>query len=166
MAESRTIIPSAAPRTSSASCSIPSRSSAPCSKPKSTAPTTIPCSIPPPATCCTAATSTADIPAWRWTCSKIGVANIADLIDRQMALLCNPHTNNGLPADLVARTGTRSGQPSRLQGHANFRLRPGGRGARSSPCPPAFSAAAPNRTIRTRSAWAPSPPATPCASSN
>jgi histidine ammonia-lyase len=37
---------------------------------------------------------------------KIGVANIADLIDRQMALLCNPHTNNGLPADLVARTGT------------------------------------------------------------
>ena len=36
---------------------------------------------------------------------KIGVANIADLIDRQMALLCNPHTNNGLPADLVARAG-------------------------------------------------------------
>ena len=36
---------------------------------------------------------------------KTGVANIADLIDRQMALLCNPHTNNGLPADLVARTG-------------------------------------------------------------
>jgi histidine ammonia-lyase len=37
---------------------------------------------------------------------KIAVANIADLADRQMALLCNPHTNNGLPADLVARTGT------------------------------------------------------------
>jgi histidine ammonia-lyase len=36
---------------------------------------------------------------------KIAVANIADLIDRQMALLCNPHTNNGLPADLVARRG-------------------------------------------------------------
>jgi histidine ammonia-lyase len=36
---------------------------------------------------------------------KNAVANIADLIDRQMALLCNPHTNNGLPADLVARTG-------------------------------------------------------------
>jgi len=36
---------------------------------------------------------------------KIGVANIADLVDRQMALLCNPHTNNGLPADLVARSG-------------------------------------------------------------
>ena len=34
---------------------------------------------------------------------KIAVANVADLIDRQMALLCNPHTNNGLPADLVAR---------------------------------------------------------------
>jgi histidine ammonia-lyase len=36
---------------------------------------------------------------------KIGVANVADLVDRQMALLCNPHTNNGLPADLVARSG-------------------------------------------------------------
>jgi histidine ammonia-lyase len=35
---------------------------------------------------------------------KNAVANIADLIDRQMAVLCNPHTNNGLPADLVART--------------------------------------------------------------
>ncbi len=37
---------------------------------------------------------------------KIAVANIADLIDRQMALLCNPHYNNGLPADLVYRQGT------------------------------------------------------------
>ncbi len=36
---------------------------------------------------------------------KIAVANIADLVDRQMVLLCNPHTNNGLPADLVARNG-------------------------------------------------------------
>ena len=36
---------------------------------------------------------------------KIAVANVADLIDRQMALICNPATNNGLPADLVARSG-------------------------------------------------------------
>jgi histidine ammonia-lyase len=36
---------------------------------------------------------------------KIAVANVADLIDRQMALLCNPHYNNGLPADLVYRPG-------------------------------------------------------------
>ncbi len=36
---------------------------------------------------------------------KIAVANVADLIDRQMVLLCNPHTNNGLPADLVAGRG-------------------------------------------------------------
>jgi histidine ammonia-lyase len=36
---------------------------------------------------------------------KIAVANIADLIDRQMVLLCNPHTNSGLPADLVAPRG-------------------------------------------------------------
>src|SRR5207244_2138324 len=33
------------------------------------------------------------------------VANVADLLDRQLALLCNPMTNNGLPADLVARRG-------------------------------------------------------------
>lgn len=36
---------------------------------------------------------------------KIAMANIADLTDRQMALLCNPHTNNGLPSDLVAHSG-------------------------------------------------------------
>jgi len=36
---------------------------------------------------------------------KTAVANIADLVDRQMALICNPHYNNGLPADLVARSG-------------------------------------------------------------
>ena len=36
---------------------------------------------------------------------KTAVANIADLADRQMALICNPHTNNGLPADLVDRRG-------------------------------------------------------------
>lgn len=34
---------------------------------------------------------------------KTAVANVADLIDRQMALICNPATSNGLPADLVAR---------------------------------------------------------------
>ena len=37
--------------------------------------------------------------------TKIAVANIADLVDRQMALLCNPHYSNGLPADLVFRRG-------------------------------------------------------------
>jgi histidine ammonia-lyase len=36
---------------------------------------------------------------------KIAVANVADLIDRQMALICNPVTSNGLPADLVLRRG-------------------------------------------------------------
>jgi len=36
---------------------------------------------------------------------KTAVANVADLLDRQMAQLCNPMTSNGLPADLVARTG-------------------------------------------------------------
>ncbi len=33
------------------------------------------------------------------------VSNIADLLDRQLNLLCNPATNHGLPANLVARTG-------------------------------------------------------------
>jgi histidine ammonia-lyase len=36
---------------------------------------------------------------------KVAVASLADLMDRQMALICNPATNNGLPANLVARRG-------------------------------------------------------------
>ena len=35
---------------------------------------------------------------------KSVVATVADLLDRQLALLCHPGTNNGLPANLVART--------------------------------------------------------------
>jgi histidine ammonia-lyase len=34
---------------------------------------------------------------------KTAVANIADLLDRQLALLCVPDTNGGLPENLVAR---------------------------------------------------------------
>lgn len=33
------------------------------------------------------------------------VANVADLLDRQVGMLCNPATNAGLPANLVARQG-------------------------------------------------------------
>ena len=33
------------------------------------------------------------------------VANVADLLDRQVGMLCNPATNAGLPANLVSRTG-------------------------------------------------------------
>ena len=36
---------------------------------------------------------------------KTGVANVADLLDRQLALLCNPATSNGLPRDLVRVEG-------------------------------------------------------------
>ena len=36
---------------------------------------------------------------------KTAVANLADLHDRQMALLCSGHTNNGLPENLVGRQG-------------------------------------------------------------
>jgi histidine ammonia-lyase len=34
---------------------------------------------------------------------KNAVANVADLLDRQLALLCSPVTNNGLPENLEAR---------------------------------------------------------------
>ncbi|MEP7272246.1 MAG: aromatic amino acid lyase, partial [Acidobacteriota bacterium] len=34
---------------------------------------------------------------------KNAIANIADLLDRQLALLCSPVTNNGLPENLVGR---------------------------------------------------------------
>lgn len=33
------------------------------------------------------------------------VANVADLLDRQVGMLCNPATNAGLPANLVMRSG-------------------------------------------------------------
>jgi len=36
---------------------------------------------------------------------KNTVANLADLLDRQLALLCSGHTNNGLPENLVGRVG-------------------------------------------------------------
>jgi histidine ammonia-lyase len=40
---------------------------------------------------------------------KNAVANVADLLDRQLALLCSPVTNNGLPENLVGRdNGDRS----------------------------------------------------------
>jgi histidine ammonia-lyase len=38
---------------------------------------------------------------------KAAVANVADLLDRQLALLCSPDTSDGLPANLVA-----SGSPA------------------------------------------------------
>jgi len=43
---------------------------------------------------------------------KTAVANLADLMDRQMALICNPTTSNGLPANLVGRT-----EPDRVAHH-------------------------------------------------
>jgi histidine ammonia-lyase len=36
---------------------------------------------------------------------KTAVASVADLLDRQLALLCMPETSGGLPANLVAGTG-------------------------------------------------------------
>jgi histidine ammonia-lyase len=39
-------------------------------------------------------------------CLKVAVANIADLLDRQMALLCSRSTNGGLPENLNGRSGS------------------------------------------------------------
>jgi len=36
---------------------------------------------------------------------KVAVASVADLLDRQLCLLCVPETSGGLPANLVAGTG-------------------------------------------------------------
>jgi histidine ammonia-lyase len=36
---------------------------------------------------------------------KAAVASVADLLDRQLALLCSPETNGGLPENLVRKTG-------------------------------------------------------------
>jgi len=36
---------------------------------------------------------------------KTAVASVADLMDRQLALLCNSTTSNGLPENLIARAG-------------------------------------------------------------
>ncbi len=36
---------------------------------------------------------------------KTAVANVADLLDRQLALLCSPHTSNGLSENLGGRDG-------------------------------------------------------------
>ena len=36
---------------------------------------------------------------------KTAIANVAGLLDRQLALVCHPGTNNGLPANLVATKG-------------------------------------------------------------
>jgi histidine ammonia-lyase len=43
---------------------------------------------------------------------KAAVANVADLLDRQLALLCDPATSHGLPANLVALEG-----PARVAHH-------------------------------------------------
>ena len=46
---------------------------------------------------------------------KTAVASVADLLDRQLALVCDPSTNQGLPANLVA------GQDERSAAHHGFK---------------------------------------------
>jgi histidine ammonia-lyase len=50
--------------------------------------------------------------AWAMDGLKAAVAGIADLVDRQLELMGNPHTNNGLPANLVS-----PGRPGMASNH-------------------------------------------------
>jgi histidine ammonia-lyase len=43
--------------------------------------------------------------AYTMDCLKSSVANVADLLDRQIALACSPSTSHGLTANLVMRSG-------------------------------------------------------------
>ena len=43
---------------------------------------------------------------------KVAIANVADLLDRQLNLLCHPETNDGLAANLVAAQGPGSAASS------------------------------------------------------
>ncbi|XP_037047672.1 histidine ammonia-lyase-like isoform X2 [Bradysia coprophila] len=47
---------------------------------------------------------------------KVQVASVADLLDRQMAILVNTNYNNGLPADLTGATGSRKAINHGLKG--------------------------------------------------
>jgi len=54
--------------------------------------------------------------AFAMDCMKNAVANLADLLDRQMALLVDSRYNNGLPANLSGVTGSRAAINHGLKG--------------------------------------------------
>ena len=80
---------------------------------------------------------------------KNTVANLADLIDRQMALVMDPKFNNGLPANLSGSTG-----PRRAINHGFKAVQIGVSAwtaeALKHTMPPACSLARPNATTKTR----------------
>ena len=53
---------------------------------------------------------------------KNAVANLADLLDRQMALLVDSRYSNGLPANLSGVEGAAGGDQSRIKGVADQRF--------------------------------------------
>ena len=81
---------------------------------------------------------------------KNAVANVADLLDRQLALLVDTRYNHGLPSNLSGATGPRARDQPRPEGAADQRVRVDRRGARSRRCRPACSRARPSATTRTR----------------
>ncbi len=62
---------------------------------------------------------------------KAALASVADMCDRQIMLLVNPNLNRGLPGDLVRLNGGQDRSASRLQGHVDFFIGAGRRGAQS-----------------------------------
>ena len=56
---------------------------------------------------------------------KNAVANLADLLDRQLALLVDTRFNHGLPANLSGAQRRARGDQPRLQGAADQRCRHG-----------------------------------------
>ncbi|MCW1889974.1 aromatic amino acid ammonia-lyase [Vibrio chagasii] len=56
---------------------------------------------------CTVDTSMVVISQWQWIHQKLAVANLADLLDRQMAQLMDYKFNNGSPFNLTGAEGER-----------------------------------------------------------
>ena len=100
-ARSRTSTRSAARRTSTARCATRSSGSSAGSRSRSTPPTTTRCSTSAPAACRAAATSTARTSTQGMDSLKIALANLCDLIDRQLELVVDEKFNAGLTPNLI-----------------------------------------------------------------
>jgi histidine ammonia-lyase len=93
------------------------------------------------------------------------VANLADLMDRQFALLVDTRFNNGLPANLSGAQGARARINHGLKA-VQIAVSAWTAEALKTTMPGASSRARPNATTRTRSRWARSPRVMRCASWN
>jgi len=94
---------------------------------------------------------------------KIAVASIGDLLDRQLELVVDEKFNEGLPPNLIVARDEDDPQAGLHHGFKGMQIAASAVTARRSSRPTRrrCSPAPPRRTTRTRSAWAPSPRATP-----